>query len=108
MMNERFQNRICFCLFVLIAACAGPAAKHPPKARAPSAKNISGIRIVTDNGSHLAWSKKINKVAFDRLGPEGYFDLWVMNPDGTGQKCLTSNQPMLPNKHIGQRHYRID
>jgi hypothetical protein len=25
-----------------------------------------------------------------------------MNPAGSGQKCLTSNHPLLSNKHIGQ------
>jgi Tol biopolymer transport system component len=63
---------------------------------------MAGIRILTDDGGHLSWSRKLNKIAFDRLGSDGYFDLWVMNPDGTGQKNLTSNHPLLPNKHIGQ------
>ena len=61
-----------------------------------------GISVLTKDGGHLSWSKKLNKIAFDRLGSDGYFDLWVMNPDGTGQKNLTADHPLLPNKHIGQ------
>jgi hypothetical protein len=83
MMNEWFQKMICFCLFILPVAYAGPAAEHPSKISAripvPSGQNMSGLRIVTENGGYLAWSKKINKIAFDRLGADGYFKLWVMN-----------------------------
>ena len=93
---------ICVYLFVLLIACAGPVEERPPAVRVPPGENIAGLKIVTEDGGHLAWSKKTNQIAFDRLGKDGYFDLWLMNPDGTGQKCLTSNHPLLPNKHIGQ------
>jgi Tol biopolymer transport system component len=102
MMNEWLQRIFCFSLFILMAACVGPVEEHPPEVLAPRGQNIAGLKIITEDGGHLAWSKKTNKIAFDRLGKDGYFDLWVMNPDGTGQKCLTLNHPVLPNKHIGQ------
>ena len=102
MMNAWLQRIICISLFILLAACAGSVEEHPPEVVAPPGKNIARLQIITEDGGHLAWSKKTNKIAFDRLGNDGYYDLWVMNPDGTGQKCLTSNHPLLPNKHIGQ------
>ena len=64
--------------------------------------DTAGITIITENGGHLAWSKKNNKIAFDRLGKDKYFDLWIMSPDGSGKKSITVNHPKLPNKHIGQ------
>ncbi|MGD9081485.1 MAG: hypothetical protein PVG96_19210, partial [Desulfobacterales bacterium] len=93
---------LCFGVLMLSAACAGPIEEHPPEVLVPQGQNIAGLKIITEDGGHLAWSKKTNKIAFDRLGKDGYFDLWLMNPDGTGQQCLTSNHPVLPNKHIGQ------
>ena len=82
MMNEWFQNMLCFCVFILLFACAGQAPEQPPQMPVPAGQKISGLRMVTEDGGHLAWSKKINKIAFDRLGADGYFDLWMMNPDG--------------------------
>ncbi len=101
-MNKWHQRVIGISLFLLLTACAGPLEEHPPEVVALPGKNIARLQIISKDGGHLAWSKKTNKIAFDRLGKDGYFDLWVMNPDGTGQKCLTSNHPLLPNKHIGQ------
>jgi len=58
--------------------------------------------IILNDGGHLAWNKKDNIIAFDRRGKDGYFDLWITDPDGKNQKCVTCNHPNLPNKHIGQ------
>lgn len=38
---------------------------------------------------------------FDRAGPDGYYDIWVMKPDGTGERALTHRARGLPRKHIG-------
>jgi Tol biopolymer transport system component len=51
--------------------------------------DTAGITIITKNGGHLAWSKKNNKIAFDRLGKNKYFDLWIMNRDGSDKQQLT-------------------
>ena len=102
MMNKWLQCILCFGLLLLLGACTGPLEEHPPAVRVPPGQDIAGLKIITEDGGHLAWSKKTNQIAFDRLGKDGYFDLWLMNPDGSGQKCLTSNHPLLPNKHIGQ------
>ncbi len=102
MMSIWIQRIFYFIVFLLLAACTGPVQEHPREAPPPPVKNMADLQIITQDGGHLAWSKKYKKVAFDRLGKDGYFDLWLMNPDGTGQKSLTSDHPLLPNKHIGQ------
>jgi hypothetical protein len=102
MRNNWLQRIVCLGFLLLLTACAGPVEEHPPEIRVPPGENIAGLKIITEDGGHLAWSKKTNQIAFDRLGKDGYFDLWLMNPDGTGQKCLTANHPLLQNKHIGQ------
>jgi Tol biopolymer transport system component len=88
--------------FITTVASCVTTENEAPRILAPSKKNMAGITILTENGGHLAWSRKINKIAFDRLGKDKYFDLWIMNPDGSNQKAITINHPKLPNKHIGQ------
>jgi Tol biopolymer transport system component len=102
MINAPLLRVLCFSFLLLLGACAGPVEQRPPAVRVPPGQDIAGLKIITEDGGHLAWSKRTNQIAFDRLGKDGYFDLWVMNPDGTGQKCMTSEHPVLPNKHIGQ------
>lgn len=101
-MTKWFQCGIWFGLLVMMTACSTPAESPPIQLDVPQQQDSAGIRILTNDGGRVSWSRKLNKIAFDRLGRDGYFDLWVMNPDGTGQKNLTGNHPMLPNKHIGQ------
>jgi Tol biopolymer transport system component len=92
---------IIYYFFFIVAACTTSEKEQQKVLTAPTQK-MAGVKILTENGGHLAWGKKNNKIAFDRLGRDGYFDLWIMNPDGSGQKSLTINHPQLPNKHIGQ------
>ena len=63
-----------------------------------SAQDALEIKMLTENGGHLAWNKKNNRIAFDRLGPDGYFDLWLMDPQGKNQECLTCDSPDLPDR----------
>ncbi|NNL77445.1 MAG: hypothetical protein HKO68_14010 [Desulfobacterales bacterium] len=100
MKNLRCSWTVLFFLIIGVS-CAGSENKLPDVLSLPK-ENLAGIRILTRDGGHLAWSKTNNKIAFDRLGRDGYFDLWIMNPNGSGQKSLTVNHPQLPNKHIGQ------
>ena len=63
-------------------------------------KNIT-VKILTEDGGNVDWCHLNNKIAFDRLGPDKYFDVWTMDPDGSNQKCITCDNNKLPNKHIG-------
>jgi len=102
MMSSQHQFCIWIFLLLVMTSCSAVTETPAPEINVPRGKSTAGIKILTNDGGHLSWSKKLNKIAFDRLGSDGYFDLWVMNPDGTGQKNLTANHPLLPNKHIGQ------
>jgi Tol biopolymer transport system component len=60
------------------------------------------VRITTikNGGGRVDWSAQ-NLIAFDQLDSDNYYDVFVMNPDGTGERCLTCNRPALPNRHMG-------
>jgi Tol biopolymer transport system component len=82
---------------LLIAFLALPPQSTPPPSQAPSVKRI---RLLTANGGRVDWSRQ-NVIAFDRAGRRGFYDVWVINPDGTGERCLTCDQPDAPKKHKG-------
>ena len=67
-----------------------------------------GITILTEDGGRVDWSHKHNLIAFDRMGSDGYFDIWVMKPDGSEQRCLTCSASGLPQKHIGNPVWHPD
>jgi hypothetical protein len=70
------------CFLTIVVSCVTTNSDAPTVLAQPS-DNLAGITIITENGGHLAWSKENNKIAFDRLGKDKYFDLWIMNPDGS-------------------------
>ncbi len=62
---------------------------------------VKAVVPLTSGNSRVYWAKTRNMILYDALSPNNYFDIYVMNPDGTGQRCVTCNSPSLPNKHIG-------
>ena len=63
-------------------------------------ENIT-IKTITENGGTVDWHHDSNKIAISKLGNDRYFDVWLINPDGSNEKCITCNHKDLPNKHIG-------
>ena len=89
-------------LIVIAGTTCIASAKGQNKAPAPQGEKIVKCTIIAESGGPLAWDKKSNKILFSKIENDGWFDIWVMNPDGSGKKPLTSNHPKLPNTHIGQ------
>jgi hypothetical protein len=58
MMNKWLQKIICLSLLLLLAACAGPKEERPREILLPAGEKIAGLKIMTEDGGHLAWSKK--------------------------------------------------
>ncbi len=58
---------------------------------------------IADNGGRPSWSPDGRQIAFDRRDPRsGHFGLWIMNPDGSGQRpLLGSPVPGFPSRHAG-------
>jgi uncharacterized protein (TIGR03437 family) len=54
-----------------------------------------------DRGGRLSWSRAKNVIAYDKLSADGFYDIWVMNPDGSGDQCLTCDKSGVPNLHLG-------
>lgn len=56
--------------------------------------------LVKEGGYRVDWSHNLDLIAFDKMRADGYYDVYVMNPDGTGEQCLTDN-PNIPDGHKG-------
>ncbi len=64
---------------------------------------IDPIWTVTDSGGHLDWSHSGNNlIAFERMGADGFYDMYQMNPEGSDVVCLTDYPGLLPQRHNGQ------
>jgi Tol biopolymer transport system component len=100
-MDRCFQTIACLVtpVCVLVAAACGKSGVSATRA-APSSPRLT---VLVADGGHLDWLLAPGgRVVFDRAGADGYFDIWVMNPDGTSQRNLTEGKRELPGRHIGQ------
>ncbi len=77
------------------AAQRNSGSPHPPSGPA------THITTLTEDGGRLDWSARLNLIAFDRMGRDGYFDVYTMTPEGKQVTCVTCDKPELPNKQIG-------
>jgi len=67
----------------------------------PQKSNIASFKILTDPGGRVSWLHSENLIAFDRVGNDSYFDVYVMNPDGSDSRCLTCEKSSVPQLHDG-------
>lgn len=71
-------------------------------------KKVKHIKTITNDGGRVDWSHSGNNlIAFDRMEEDGYYDVYVMNPDGSGEKCLTCGKQGLPQKHNGNPAWHL-
>jgi uncharacterized protein (TIGR03437 family) len=82
---------------VFLAFCLYPT----PSKGQNSSRYVKAVVPLRSGDSRVYWAKTRNMILYDAISPNNYFDIYVMNPDGTGQRCVTCNSPSLPNKHIG-------
>jgi Tol biopolymer transport system component len=47
------------------------------------------ITTITEKGGRVDWSHALNVIAFDKRGEDGFYDVYIMDPDGTNEYCLT-------------------
>ncbi len=100
-----FYILLALSLAVLLAGSCGrliesSSGESPPATQyAPPVKNIT--TLVEKRVKTLDWSHKNNKIVFERYGLDGYVDIFVMNPDGSEEKSLTSGKPGCPQKSNG-------
>jgi Tol biopolymer transport system component len=89
-------------LVVLVSADCVAAQRRRREARQPD-PSFETARVTTlkEGGARLDWID--DRIAFDMLGADGFFDVYSMRADGRDVRCLTCDHPDLPGRrHIGQ------
>ncbi len=101
-----FSVIVLFMLAVLSVACAQVEPLRVQEAvgeklvEEPKSPVVS-ITTIKEKGGRLDWSHKLNLIALDRRGEDGYYDVYIMSPDGSDETCLTCDRPGLPTGHMG-------
>lgn len=91
---------------VLIAALLSGCTRQSPDTTPEDTANPDytedciTITTIKERGGRVDWSHALNVVAFDKRGDDNYYDVYIMNPDGSDEYCFTCNTE-LPDHHNG-------
>lgn len=85
-----------------VAVAQAPPAAPPPEGEpppvevvhatlrsAPGHRDVREVRRLRQGGGRLDWSQQGDRIAYERAGADGLYDVYVMEPDGLGERCLT-------------------
>jgi Tol biopolymer transport system component len=67
----------------------------------PKEYRVKSITTIIEYGKSLDWSHSRNLILSATKRIDGYYDVFVMKPDGTDKKYLTHNKSACPQKHNG-------
>lgn len=56
---------------------------------------VLNVVLLTENGGRVDWAPNGTSIAFDRVGDDGFYDVWTMAADGTGARNLTGDHDRL-------------
>jgi hypothetical protein len=63
---------------------------------AKPAFKIKKITILKNYGKDVDWSAQLDKIITPKIGDDGYYDVMVMNSDGSNEQCLTCDKTDIP------------
>lgn len=91
---------------LLCAMAIGCPPRQPTAADSIAGNGSSGIvvssRTLTEQGGRVDWCPETNLIAFDRMTGDKTSEVYVIRPDGSGERCVTCNTPGLPKGIRGQ------
>lgn len=83
-----------------LAACVAPRASDGADPVGQTSELVTRITTLKEGGARLDWLE--DRIAFDMLGPDDFFALYVMRSDGNDVRCLSCGHRDLPGRHTGQ------
>ncbi|MBU7047563.1 MAG: PD40 domain-containing protein [Theionarchaea archaeon] len=64
-----------------------------------STPSVKSITVIAEFGKSLDWCPTNNLIACGKMGDDSYYDVCIMNPDGSDERILTTSG--CPQKHNG-------
>jgi len=69
---------------------------------APSDVKVQSIKMLSENSARPNWDLSgSNRIAFDRKNADGYYDVYVINADGSGLISVTDGKSGVWQRHNG-------
>lgn len=95
-------------LWALVASLssASPASGQGPKidqARiigTPGHRDTREIRVLIRDAGRLDWLQRDDLIAFDRVSEDGFYDIYVAQPDGAVDRCITCRSYVFHKQHV--------
>jgi len=69
---------------------------------------VESRRTLTARGGRVDWCAATNQIAFDRMTGTDTSEVYVINPDGSAERCVTCSAPGLPEGIRGQPAWHPD
>ncbi len=89
-------------MFALVACSAAPDLARAVEIPQAHTSYVEGVHVLRTEGGRVSWSKDGSLIAYDTRESSGYYQIHIMSPDGTGDRCLTCDGPGLPQRNNGQ------
>jgi Tol biopolymer transport system component len=63
--------------------------------------HVRRLYLLLENTGRAAWAPRNDFIAFDRIGSDGYSDIYLTEPDGSLERCLTCDLIEFRKIHCG-------
>lgn len=87
-MNPTFKALLIIGIILFVMVTCGCAGQRTGKSHTEITYQAE-ITVVKEKGGRVDWSCTLNVVAFDKRGVDGFYDVYLMDPDGSHERCLT-------------------
>ncbi len=88
-MKKLYILRMSVILLTLLANGCTREKIQDAESRTPKMDYHVTITVIKEKGGRVDWSHALNVIAFDKRGEDGFYDVYIMNPDGSNEYCLT-------------------
>jgi len=101
-MRKRFTAMLGL-VAAIAAGCLAQSGNVPqPAIDDAFSKVVVSRQTLTERGGRVDWCPTTNLIAFDRMTGDKSSEVYVIRPDGSGERCVTCNTPGLPEGIRGQ------
>jgi len=88
--------------FIVCIICGLWGSMAAPWSLEAQEATIQSVRILSEDGARPSWDPSgTDRIAFDRKNADGYYDVYVINADGSGLVSVTDGKSGVWQRHNG-------